>query len=232
MRNEALAFNVIITTLLFVVLRPRPIVLFWCLVCIGFWHITLFSEPRSSPPDLADAFGTFLPTLFICYAFWRLAYQFVLPTFSTKIPIEGALWFLGPYWVTVLGNLTTDKIPIDRLTAEDIRAQAGGITALVIIVVVLFCIVINQIRVIRKTGWLPCYLGWHILGGLVILVLALIPSLNLRLHHYIVAMALIPGTAFPTRLSAIYQGFLLGMFLNGAAAFGFDSILQTAAQVQ
>ena len=44
-------------------------------------------------------------------------------------------------------------------------------------------------------------------------------------------MALIPGTAFPTRLSAIYQGLLLGMFLNGIAAFGLDSILQTAEDV-
>lgn len=42
---------------------------------------------------------------------------------------------------------------------------------------------------------------------------------------------LVPGTAFPTRPSAIFQGFLLGMFLNGAAAFDFDSILQTAVEV-
>lgn len=44
-------------------------------------------------------------------------------------------------------------------------------------------------------------------------------------------MALMPGTGFPTRPSAVYQGFLLGMFLNGAAAFGLDSILQTPAEV-
>jgi len=56
--------------------------------------------------------------------------------------------------------------------------------------------------------------------------------LNLRVHHYIIGMALMPGTAFPTRLSLLYQGFLLGLFLNGAAAWGFDSILQTAAQLR
>jgi len=44
-------------------------------------------------------------------------------------------------------------------------------------------------------------------------------------------MALMPGTGFPTRPSAVYQGFLLGLFLNGAAAFGLDSILQTAAEL-
>jgi len=104
-------------------------------------------------------------------------------------------------------------------------------TALVIIIIVVFVIFVNQIRVIRKTGWLPFYIGWYVLGGLVILVLSQLPGLQLRLHHYILAMILIPLTALPTRLSAIYQGFCLGLFLNGVAAFGFASILQTAADV-
>lgn len=212
------------------ILRPRPIVLYWCLVCIGYWHVALFSQPQASPPPLSVAFGTFLPTLFISYAFWRLAFRFTLPSFS-KIPLEGAVWYLAPFWAGVLTNLTTDKIPISRLTASDLSKRSGAITALVIIVVIVAIMVINQVRVIRKTGWLPHYAGWYILGGLVTLVISLLPGLELRLHHYILSMVLIPGTGFPTRLSAIYQGFLLGMFLNGGAAFGFDSILQTGAEV-
>jgi len=230
-RDGALAFNVIITWILFVILRPKSVVLYWCLICIGYWHISLFSQPRGSPPPLGLAFGDFLPTLFIAYAFWRLAFRFVMPAFS-KAPFEAAVWYLGPYWVGVLTNLTTDKIPISRLTASDLSKRSGAITALVVIIVIVAIIVVNQIRVIRKTGWLPHYLGWYILGGLVTLVISQLPGLQLRLHHYILAMVLIPGTAFPTRLSAIYQGFLLGMFLNGAAAFGFDSILQTASQLR
>ncbi|KAI0321382.1 hypothetical protein OF83DRAFT_1198957, partial [Amylostereum chailletii] len=232
LRNEALALNIVVTVLLFTFLRPKPIVLFWALVCIGFWHITLFSQPRSFPPDISGGFGTFLPVLFVCYAFWRLAFRFVLPVFVKTMPIEGAVWYLGPYWVTVLANLTTERIPINRLTPEDIKAQPGGITALIVIVIILLAVVVNQIRVIRKTGWLPYYLGWYILGGLVAMVLALLPTLNLRIHHYFIAIVLMPGTAFPTRLSALYQGFLLGLFLNGTAAFDFDSILQTAAELQ
>lgn len=212
-------------------MRPKPIFTFWSLVCIGFWHVTLFSQPRASPPPISDAFGDFLPSLFICYAFWRLAFRFTLPTFS-KAPIEATVWYLAPFWAGVLTNLVTDKIPIDRLTSSDLHKQRGAITALVIIVLIVTAIVFNQVRVIRKTGWLPYYLGWYIVGGLITMVLALLPGLEFRLHHYVLAMALIPGTAFPTRLSAIYQGFLLGMFLNGAAAFGLDSILQTPAEVR
>ncbi|KAF8647913.1 hypothetical protein AX16_006445 [Volvariella volvacea WC 439] len=231
LRYPALAFNVIMTCLLFVVFRPRPIVTFWCLVCIGFWHITLFSQPRGSPPPISLAFGTFLPALFICYGFWRLAFRFTLPAFSTA-SIEAAVLYGGPFWTGVLTNLTTDRLPIDRLTAADLSKRSGAITALVIMILILTVVVINQIRVIRKTGWLPYYLGWYIAGGLAAVVISQLPGLQFRLHHYIIAMVLIPGTAFPTRLSAIYQGFLLGVFLNGAAAWGFDSILQTAQELR
>ncbi|KAI0800865.1 hypothetical protein C8Q74DRAFT_1192364 [Fomes fomentarius] len=226
LRNEALAFNIIITAILFLVLRPMPIVLYWCLVCIGFWHVSIFSQPMASPPPLESAFQQFLPTLFVAYAFWRLAFRFTMPAFR-KAPIEASVWYLAPYWTGVLTNITLDKIPIDRLVASDITSRPGGLTALIIILVILLVIVVNQIRVIRKTGWLPWYLGWYVAGGLVTLVLSQLPGLELRLHHYVLSMVLIPGTGFPTRLSAVYQGFLLGMFLNGVAAFGFDSVLQS-----
>ncbi|KII93796.1 hypothetical protein PLICRDRAFT_171503 [Plicaturopsis crispa FD-325 SS-3] len=230
LRNPALAFDILVTCLLFLVLRPPAIVIFWCLTCIGFWHITLFSQPRGTPPPLDEAFGTFFPALFVAYAFWRLAFRFTLPLFA-QAPIEAAVWYLAPFWTGVLANITMEKIPIDRLLASDLHKRSGAITALVIIVVIVLVLVVNQIRVIRKTGWLPYYLGWYVLGGLVTIVLAFLPGLQYRLHHYVAAIAIMPATGFPTRLSAIYQGFLLGLFLNGVAAFGFDSMLQTAADL-
>ena len=230
LRNPALAFNILVTALIFLVLRPKPIVAFWSLVCIGFWHITLFSQPRDNPPPLDEAFGSFLPALFIAYGFWRVAWRFTLPAFRNA-PIEASVWYLASFWPGVLTNIIEHSLPIDRLVASDIRERPGALTALIVIVIIVLVIVINQIRVIRKTGWLPHYLGWYLVGGLTVVVLSQLPGLQFRLHHYIIATVLMPGTAFPTRLSAIYQGFLLGLFLNGAAAFGFDSILQTAADV-
>jgi len=230
-RNPALAFNVLITVFLFLILRPKPIILFWSLICIGFWHVTLFSQPMTNPPPLDQAFGTFLPALFVAYAFWRLAIRFTLPAFRNA-PIEATVWYLGPFWVGVLFNLTASRIPIDRLLLSDIKARPGGLVWLIVIVIVLFFVVLNQVRIIRKTGWLPYYLGWYIIGALVAIVMSQLPGLQFRLHHYIFAIAFIPGTAFPTRLCAIYQGFLLGTFLNGVAAFGFASILQTAADLR
>jgi hypothetical protein len=232
LRNQALAFDVLITALLFLVLRPQPtIVLFWSLVCIGFWHIALFSQPRSNPPPVSVMFGDFLPSLFVCYAFWRLAYRFTMPVFVRNAPIETAVLFLGPFWVALLNNLTFDRLPVGRLLSSDIRQRKGGLLTVILVSLVVIAGVVRQILTIRKTGWLPRYLQWYILGGLVSLVVALLPGLQFRVHHYIIAMALVPITAFPTRLSIFLQGLVLGLFLNGIAAFGFDSIVQTAVEV-
>lgn len=230
LRTEGLAFNILITAFLFLVLRPKPIILFWALVAIGFWHVTLFSQPRSYPPPLDKAFGTFLPALFVAFVLWRLSFRYVLPAFS-KMPLERALWYLPAFWIGVLANIVFAKLPIDRLLASDINSRRGALTAAIVIALLVLCIIVNQVRVIRKTGWLPRYLAWYVIGGLVVLVLSQLPGLQFRLHHYIAAIALVPVTAFPTRLSAIYQAFLLGLFLNGVAAFDFAPILQTAADV-
>jgi len=140
--------------------------------------------------------------------------------------------YLAPFWVGILAGETTDRLPLQRLTASDLTKRSGAITTLVIIVLIIAAVALNQLRVFRKTGWLPYYLGWYVLGGLVVIVLSQLPGLSLRIHHYILAIILMPGTGLPTRVSAICQGYLLGLFLNGAAAYGFDSMLQTVADLQ
>ena len=226
----ALAMNIVLTSFLFLLFRPKPIIIFWCLFSVGYWHIIIFSQPRTVPPSMSAAFADFLPGLFMGYGVWRVAFGFVLPVFMA-MPLETTVWYIGPFWVGVLANVTFNKIPINRLLASDIKNRPGALTALLIIIVVVLVIVLNQVRVIRKTGWLPHYAGWYFAGGLVMLVLALLPGLTLRLHHYVVALMLLPATAFPTRLSVVYQAFLLGLVVNDGAAFGWDSILQTAAEV-
>lgn len=86
---------------------------------------------------------------------------------------------------------------------------------------------------------------------MIIGLLCCLPGLTFRLHHYFAAfvflpvfpvlrfaahtpsrrIVLTPGCAFVTRPSALFQGFLLGMFLDGAGRWGFDSILQTPASL-
>ena len=134
-----------------------------------------------------------------------MAFRFVLPAFANA-PLESSVLYLSGFWVGVLNNLTFDKLPLSCLTASDITKWKGAITTLDVTLTTIVVLVNNRVRVICKTGWLPHYLGWYILGGFVTLVLALLPGLLLQLHHYIIPMLVLPGTRFPTRLSAIYQG--------------------------
>src|SRR6185437_6542669 len=59
-----------------------------------------------------------------------------------------------------------------------------------------------------------------------------IPTVHLRIHHYILALLLLPGTAIQTRPSLLYQGLLVGLFINGVSRWGFASILQTDATLR
>ncbi|CAE7149259.1 unnamed protein product [Rhizoctonia solani] len=158
LRNYALTYNVICTSILLLLLRPEPVWIFWCLLCVGFWHITLFSDPRSAPPLLSDGFGTFLPALFVGYAFWRVAWRFTLPKFE-GMPLERVVWYLAPFWAGVHFNVLTAKIPIDRLVASDLRRD-GALAALVIVAIIVVIIVLNQLRVIRKARMFFYYLWW------------------------------------------------------------------------
>ena len=101
--------DVILTSSLFLLFRPKPIILFWCLFAIGYWHIIIFSQPHRIPPSMSDAFGDFLPGLFIAYGIWRVAFRFVLPGFM-KMPLEATVWYIGPFWVGVLANVDRKSV--------------------------------------------------------------------------------------------------------------------------
>jgi hypothetical protein len=41
--------NVILTSFLFLLFRPKPVVIFWCLFVVGYWHTTVHSSVTHSP---------------------------------------------------------------------------------------------------------------------------------------------------------------------------------------
>jgi hypothetical protein len=56
--------------------------------------------------------------------------------------------------------------------------------------------------------------------------------MNVRIHHYILGLLLVAGTSMQTRPSLLFQGILVGLFINGIARWGFDSILQTPDELR
>ena len=186
-------------------------------------------EPSSYYKVISLALRGFLPAAFVGYFIYRFCVKRTLDNFNA--PMERTLLWLGPFWLGALNNLTFDKLPIQRLTPHDLSAQPGAILVFIIILLIIFLIAIGQIYALRLEGRLPRYLLLYLAIGLLILLLAAAPNMHLRLHHYIIALIFLPGTALQTRPSMIYQGLLVGLFVNGIARWGFDSVLQVPADL-
>ena len=194
-----------------------------------FFHVGLVSNPPnySDYPDLISvAIGRFLPAAFIACVLYRVAIK--PQQTGLRATIERTILWLGGAWVGALNNYTFDSIPIHRLTPHDVKAQPGGVLALIIIVLIIFAIALGQAWYLRLEGRFRKYLAIYCIMGLILILCIPIPQLHLRVHHYFLAMFLLPGTRVQTRPGLLYQGILIGLFVNGAARWGFDSIMQTA----
>ena len=232
LRWPLLAVTIIFASILSV-FTTSPAVFFFSEFAALFFHVALVSDPptQSSYYGLvSDAFGRFLPAAFCAYAIYQFSIRRTLD--GLKAQIEKTILWLGGCLVGCLNNYTFDQIPIQRLTGHDIQQQPGAITALVIIVLVLIVVAIGQAWAFRVEGLLPKYLALYVFMGVCLGLMVAIPEMNLRIHHYILALLLLPGTAMQTRPSLLYQGLLIGLFIDGIARWGFDSVLQTPAQLQ
>ncbi|KAL9589940.1 MAG: hypothetical protein Q9203_001259 [Teloschistes exilis] len=233
LRWPLLAVTVIFTTILSISTASTA-VFFPCVFTMLFFHVGLVSDPPTNT-DYASLssliIGRFLPAAFVAAVFYRYSVKPQQKDLQGAFMERTVLW-LGGAWVGSLNNYTFDFIPIQRLTPSDLRAQPGARLALVIIVVLLFSIALGQVYYLRLEGRLPKYLGIYAIMVTFLIVCVIIPSLNLRIHHYFLALLLLPGTRVQTRPSLLYQGILVGLFINGTARWGFDSILQTAAALR
>ncbi|KAK5726308.1 hypothetical protein LTR17_012837 [Elasticomyces elasticus] len=231
LRWPALGVSVFFTALL-ALFTTSPIVFFWCTFVILFFTTALATDPPSLPNYtslLSLALGRFLPAAFCGWVTYRYTCARTLTNLTAQV--EKMVLWLGPAWVGALNNETFDRIPIQRLTPHDLHSQPGAIPALIIVVLSIFTIALGQAWSFRVEGRMPRYLLiYTMFVGALLLMLAL-PGLNLRIHHYILALLLLPGTSFQNRPSLVFQGLLVGMFINGIARWGFDSILQTPSEL-
>lgn len=89
-------------------------------------------------------------------------------------------------------------------------------------------VAIFQLREIYFEGKLPNLLALYgiLFLGLGIAILTMRNYLYIHIHHYLIGLILWPATCFRTKLSMVLQSLLLGVFINGASRWGFDSLLQ------
>ena len=229
LRWPLLAVTVIFTTMISI-FTSSPAVFFASLFTMLFFHVGLVSDKPNiyDYPSLSSLMvERFLPSTFVAFVIYKYCVKPQLSGLTAQI--EKSILWLGGAWVGALNNYTFDRIPIQRLTPHDLRAQPGAVPALATIVVLIFVIALGQIWYLRLEGRLRRYLAIYTVMGSFLVICVIIPTLSLRIHHYVLAILLLPGTGIQTRTSLLYQGILVGLFINGVARWGFDSILQTEA---
>ncbi|TDZ25379.1 Uncharacterized protein Cob_v001785 [Colletotrichum orbiculare MAFF 240422] len=198
-----------------------------------FAHVSFASDPPTTArhvasvlPDRISMFaGRLLPAAFCAAVMYRAAVRRTLG--GLRAQVDKTLLWLGGFWFGALSNYTFGWVPIQRLTAHDIESQPGAKPALALILAVLAVVMAKQVYFFWLEGRLPRFLALYALFLVAIVAGVSIPGVDLRIHHYIMTFLLIPGTSMQTRSSLFYQGMVLGLFVNGVARWGFDSVLQT-----
>ena len=230
LRNALLAVTATFTAVLALVVSSPPLFVA-CVFPTLFLHVGLVSDPPHAPDELALVsllVARFLPAAFILAVLYRYSARRTLADLAA--PFDKAVLWVGGAWLGALDNRTFSHwIPIARLTPQDVGARPGGVTALVLIALLLFAVALGQAHCFRLEGRFRRMLALYLGIGAALLALTALPWLHLRLHHYVLAMLLLPGTSLQTRPSLLYQGILVGLFANGVARWGFASVLETGA---
>ncbi|RSL53085.1 hypothetical protein CEP54_010583 [Fusarium duplospermum] len=233
MRWALLAISAVFTGVLS--LFTNSPALFYFPTFIGiFWTVGMASNPppySRIPALFSNLIGKFLPAMFCAWVMYdKMGVRRTLRGLTAQV--EKTILWLGACWVGAMENYTLSFIPIQRLNKHDLDQQPGARAALAMIILLLIVIISMQVWFFRQEGRLIKYLKLYVLFVGSILISLVIPKLSLRLHHYILALLLLPGTSMQTRPSLLFQGLLVGLFIAGIARWGFDPVLQTSEELQ
>ncbi|KAM3513198.1 hypothetical protein MY11210_003140 [Beauveria gryllotalpidicola] len=199
-----------------------------------FWTVGMATDTPSYTTVAAlfsNILGKFVPAMFAGWVMYdKMGVRRTLQGLTAQV--EKIVLWLGACWVGALDNYTLDFIPIQRLNGHDLAQQPGARAALAVIVIGLFFIIVFQAWCFRQEARFNKYIKVYALFLAGIVLSLILPGLNLRIHHYVLALLLLPGTSMQTRLSLLYQGLLVGLFINGIARWGFGSFLETDSALQ
>lgn len=139
------------------------------------------------------------------------------------------LWNSG-LWCGVLENYTFANLPVDRLMVSDLNARPEGWIVVIVFVIIIIAAIASQTYLIWRAGLFQRYIVVYISLVLLLVGLGLVGALNnleLRIHHYIIGLVLVTGASTYTHLGLLYQGLLVGLYVNGVGRWGFDSTLES-----
>ena len=243
-RVPVVAINIILG--IPIVYLCKSVVIFWIISIVGFWTVCLAADP----PSVVDAndittlsnllslsLQQFFPSCFILHFLWHYSVKRTISCpsegeevkGSTDSPLSRVLIWYPCFSLGVLNNVTFDRILVDRLTVADIKQQAGAVLVVFVLLTSLLVCGALQGYKLWLSGRFKKYLLFYLMLIAVLTCIALLPGLTLRIHHYILAILLLPGCNTRGRTTMIFLGILLGLFISGSSRWGLASIAETAS---
>ncbi|SMN18325.1 similar to Saccharomyces cerevisiae YIL067C Uncharacterized protein of unknown function [Maudiozyma saulgeensis] len=206
---------------------------YWTTMISAYWTLVLVLDPpfmidtmnRETVYSLFSiGFQRLLPLCFILYVMWKVAVKRTLEGGSPVLKV--ILWY-PLFWLGVMNNVTFDRLPVDRLNLKDLKEQQGALLAVGSIITTILVCAIVQAYMLWKSGRFKKYFKIYISFIAGIGILGSLPGLNLRIHHYILGMVLVPGCATRSLTAYLFQGILIGLIISGVGRWDFASIVET-----
>lgn len=203
---------------------------------IGFWAMYFGVDPplkagtaQLNAEIISTGFQRFMVTLWGIYVIYHIAARPQLENMQANL--SRAIFWVLPFYVGILENYTFALLPIDRLLISDFNSQAGAWITVVILTGLIILGVVGQAFALYRADKFKKMLLIYSCILAVLLLLAMVPNETLRVHHYLLGLVFLPGTAIQTTPSLIYQGLCVGLFVSGMARWGPASILETSAHL-
>ncbi|KAF1318238.1 hypothetical protein FI667_g14095, partial [Globisporangium splendens] len=216
--------------------RTNPAMLYYGLVAWGFVYVRMIAQTAS-----VDYTGIALRTLgevFVLVAassfVFRLAPAYTFSNWN-QLPIvrRMVLWgvcYVLPYHLLLHLNFISfvPWLNFDIGGYENTHTNAGTYIVIACIVVIALVCAFVFLRQLYRVGiWKKYVLLYFLLVSWVLISWALFHSTDFHLHHTMLSALIIPFTRFPTPLAAAAQSAALGGFVQGYAAWGWSSYLET-----
>ena len=237
---EASPWGLLVANLLllavWVLLGPSPAAFYFVLLEALYWYCLFALDETLGSGGWAEkasltGLGTQIPFVATSAVLFHLVCRRTVPADLPRFAVDALLFYAIPAFVAVHLNLFAYVVPDVDLTVSSLAANSGNMAVGIILLVVVLAGASLQARVLFKADLLRAHVAGAAAGALVAgLVWAFGESIGytIHVHHLLFALALLPFTKGVTRPAMIFQGALLGIFVNGAVIWGTDASMLEA----
>eukprot|EP00128_Syssomonas_multiformis_P017644 Colp12_sorted_trinity150504_noHs@31512 len=203
-----------------------PMLFYFTVISTCYWYVRLISQFSYDFTSVANSIGVFTGFMAVSFFVWVFVGKKITP--GPKFHLELIVCCILPCYLSAHLNYATYFLPDVDINGSALSKGAAGIGMLVLYIVLILALAVYLGRWVWKTGRLLHYVFGYMTGVVIVLIALGLAHNNygLHIHHYLIALILIPFTRFATRGSLAIHFLLLGLLCNGLSVWGFGSILE------